>query len=253
MLSLVLIFLLVWFILTVILAAWTMWFQGYIYSEPAGEIYWRAPAAGTALTLFLALWAMIDFKSAQQDPSFQGHYRELQGFSTEQDLPPFKELRIINRDYKEEVFKLHKNARGLPEYLRSDGRPLPSRPDKIIVVEADKKYVFEPDKDEKGNFKAAPQQNLRYRDKESGWEMQEGSLGQVTISKKGWLFGNLLLNAMHLVVWFACLWLLLRFQWSHALGLAFVFWLLTTLFAVPPLLTRAETLARERATATTAP
>ena len=33
------------------LFAWTLWFQAYIYTEPATQLWWRAPAAGTALAL----------------------------------------------------------------------------------------------------------------------------------------------------------------------------------------------------------
>ena len=49
-----------------------------------------------------------------------------------------------------------------------------------------------------------------------------------------------LLNFLHLGVWFVCLWLLLRFQWSHALGLAIVFCLAMTLVVLPMLFTRTE-------------
>ena len=45
------------------------------------------------------------------------------------------------------------------------------------------------------------------------------------------------------------LWLLLQFQWPHALGQAFVFWGIMILFVMPPVLTRAENVAKERAAA----
>ena len=63
---------------------------------------------------------------------------------------------------------------------------------------------------------------------------------------------SVLLNFGFLAVWFVCLWLLLRFQWSHALGLAVAFWAAMTLFVLPPLLTRAEEVARQRAGTKTA-
>ncbi|HMC63794.1 MAG TPA: hypothetical protein VKI65_02535, partial [Gemmataceae bacterium] len=46
------------------------------------------------------------------------------------------------------------------------------------------------------------------------------------------------------------LWLLLRFQWSHALGLAVVFWLVMTLLILPMLRTQMIKLAQQRATPT---
>jgi hypothetical protein len=84
-----------------------------------------------------------------------------------------------------------------------------------------------------------------------GWVIKvhhgAGPDGQPTKSLWGrWLL-NLLLNFTHLALWFVCLWLLLRFQWSHALGLAFVLWLTLTLTVLPMLLSRAGSVAQERA------
>ena len=55
---------------------------------------------------------------------------------------------------------------------------------------------------------------------------------------RGLTFINLLLNAVFFGVWFACLWLLLRFQWPHALGLAVPLWATFVLIIVPMLITR---------------
>src|SRR5262245_47590161 len=55
---------LVWAALIVLLYVGTTWFQGYIYNEPAEGLLWRAPAAGSALALFLALWCYLYHKSA---------------------------------------------------------------------------------------------------------------------------------------------------------------------------------------------
>jgi len=74
--------------------------------------------------------------------------------------------------------------------------------------------------------------------------MEEGFLGQITLFHLGWLLTGLLLNFGFLAVWFLCLWLLLHFQWSHALGLAFVAWLIS-LFVLPMLLTQVEKVRKE--------
>jgi hypothetical protein len=50
---------------------------------------------------------------------------------------------------------------------------------------------------------------------------------------------NLFFNFGHLIVWFLGLWLLLRFQWGHALGFAVVAWLVMTLTILPMLLSYA--------------
>jgi hypothetical protein len=234
---LVVLLLLTWFVLSVLLAAWTLWFQSYIYSEPAGEMQWRAPAAGAGITLFLLLWVVIDYNSP-------GNYREIHKFSYTEDLPLFPELHILNHDGKEESYQLGSNPRGVKEYHRK-GRSLPSRPDRIVAIRGDDKYVFEPER-RNGKFVEGIGGVVHYHNAENGWEMVEGQLGYVTISHFGRLIGNLLLNALHLAVWFVCLWLLLRFQWSHALGQAIVCWLAVTFLVLPGLLDRAEAVYKER-------
>jgi hypothetical protein len=242
-LSLILVLLLVWFIATVVLAAWTLWFQAYIYSEPVTDVWWRAPAAGTALAIFFVIWMVCDYRAP-------GRYRELQEFSTTEYIT-FPELRVIPREPNKppEVYKQHKSGRGSVEYLRGGtlgDRQLPSRPYKILAILDGKEYLFEPVQSEgKGGIQVSTD-TWRYRNAETGWEMTEGQLGQVSISHRSWLIGNLLLNFLHGVVWFLCLWLLMRFQWSHALGLAVVFWLVTTLFVLPKLLDHTERVSRQR-------
>jgi hypothetical protein len=235
-LSLILTVVVVWLVLMGLLAAWTLWFQGYIYSEPVGQIYWRAPAAGTALTVFLLFWIFLDYRAP-------GRYRGLNEFNYYEEVE-YEELRILTNDNKEEVYKRGKNAQGRWEYRRGD-RTLPSRPQRIVAVLGDQTYTFVPDRDAQGHFKPAPDGSLYYRD-ERGLEMKEGNPGRVRIRHTSWLVINLLLNFGHLAVWFVVLWLLLRFQWSHALGLALVFWVVTMLFVLPPVLTQAETTAKER-------
>jgi hypothetical protein len=244
-LSLVLVVLLVWFVASVLLAAWTLWFQGYIYTEPVGDLWWRAPTSGAAITLLLVFWVFCDYRAP-------GRYRELQAFSAT-EYREFKELHIINSDGKEEVFKLLKKLGGTEYILNGErgNRGMPQRPTKIIVVEGDNRYIFEPvqQRDVEGHYKLRGGESLRYRNAETGWEMTEGMPGQVAISRGGWLLGNLLLNLLHLAVWFVCLWLLLEYQWPHAFGLAVVFWLVTTLFVVPQVLDQVEKVARQRAPA----
>jgi hypothetical protein len=232
----------------ILLAAWTLWFQAYIYNDPVTQIYWRAPAAGSAILAMLLVWIFFDYRAP-------GRYRALHEFSMSEDLPPYKELLVVpTRGAKEEVYQLRKDAQGRPEYLRKGGSPkdvLTKRPEKITVIEDEQKHVFEPDRDAKGNFTTEEHKGLRYRD-DRGLVMEEGFLGQVRISHTGWLFFNVVLNLLHLGVWFVVLWLILRFQWSHALGQAVVFWLVMTVFIVPMILNRAEQTAKERAAATVA-
>jgi hypothetical protein len=240
-LTLILVLLLLWFVLGGLLAAWTLFFQGYIYSEPATGLWWRAAAAGTALAAVVGLWVVLDYRAP-------GRYRTLFEFSGQEEQKPYQELRI-RRDNREEVYTLRKDERGRPEYRRDkDNQRLPSRPDKIIAVEGGRQHVYLPERDAKGNFKRRDRESLRYYEEgNTGRYMVEEQWGRVGSYHVGWLVLDLFVNGLHFVAWWLVLWLLLRFQWSHALGLAVAFWAALTLFVLPPLLTRAEEVARQRA------
>jgi hypothetical protein len=248
-LTLVLLIVLLWIILTVLPSAWTLWLQSYIYSEPTTGIEWRGPAAGSALAFFLLLWIILDYNSP-------GHFPSLFEITSTEDNKPFPELRIpTNRG--EEVYRLRPGAR-LDYRLngQANGKPLPSRPPHLIVLEDGEKIHFEPQRDAHGNFKTkstssvfgSSEEPLRYTDNK-GRVMLENSLGQLSTFRGGRFVANVVINLLFLALWFVVLWLLLRFQWPHALGQAIVFWLVMLLFVMPPLLARAETVARQRAKA----
>jgi hypothetical protein len=109
---------------------------------------------------------------------------------------------------------------------------------KIVKAESGPTSEFTPEKEGK-NFKREPGQDLHYYDK-TGRTIDEGDLGQVQQFHADWLLWNIVFNGLHLAVWFVGLWLLLRFQWSHALGFAVCLWLVMTLFPLPMLLDFAE-------------
>src|SRR5207244_6771792 len=121
---------------------------------------------------------------------------------------------ILKAEGKEETFKARR-VDGRTQFYR-DGRPMPSRPAKIIVSDDGQRVAFLPDRDPAGHYKVAKSRtpvgevegSLNYRD-DRGRVMIEGSLGAVSIARPGWLAANLALNFLHLVVWFLCLWLLL--------------------------------------------
>jgi hypothetical protein len=250
-LTLVLILLLTWVVLMAFLVVFTVWFQGYIYTEPTTGILWRGPAAGTAVTAALVLWAVLDYRSP-------GTYRPLHEFSSTETSKPFPELRVPRPGGGEDTYRLVGGG-GRPEYRiggTRTGRQLPSGPPKVIATRDDEKLVFEPDRDANGNLRAGRDGVVEYRARdEQGreWVMRGDSLGVTTRFRAGWFFGNLLVNFLFLAAWFVALWLLLAFQWHHALGLALAFWAALLLLLVPPVLDRAEKLAGPRATARAGP
>jgi hypothetical protein len=235
MLFTVLILLVLALVLSVLLWAATLWFQGWLYSEPSGNLYWSAPAVGVGLTLFLAAWVIVDCWTG-------GRVRPLHQTSVS-ETKRFDEIKaVLAKKGPEETFRRVGNADARLDYRldgQADGKTLPGRPEKIVVNEGGTQVAFEPERDAKGNFKREPGQNLRYLDK-YGRVMIEGELGEVSQFRFDLLFLNILFNVLHFGLWFAGLWLLLRYQWAHALGLAAGLWLTMTLFPVPMILNYAE-------------
>jgi hypothetical protein len=236
---LVLLLLLLWIVLAVLLTGWSMWFQSAIYTEPSTGIAWRGPAAASALMLVVLVWVVLAYRSP-------GRFRPLWETTSTEQVKQFDELRIPVSKGKEEVYKRRPGSRseyhlgGLPS-----GRPLPSTPAVIVVEEDGERYTFEPDRDREGKFKRRPNEPLRYTD-EKGRVMLEGALGQIESFRTGRFLANLLLNLAFLGSAFLGLWLLVRFQWLHALGQAVVLCLLLLLFVMPQLLSMAERVAQER-------
>ena len=241
MFTLVLIVFVVFAVLSLLLAAWTLFFQGYIYSEPVAAIYWRAPAAGAALTLFLSLWIALDYRSVEK-PTDEGRYRPLHELSARESERYDKLTAILPPDRKKVQYAWQGN-----QYVSKSGQRLPGRPLEIIAADKEgQEHVFKPKTDEKtGNFKVEENGRLRYYEEDNpNRYMEEDYPGLITIYHFNWLMMGLLLNFGFLIVWFLCFWLLLDFQWPHALGLAFGAWLIS-LFVLPMLLTEAEKVRKE--------
>ena len=223
--------------LAVLLWIGTVWFQGYIYTEAVAQAHWRGAAAALAITLFVGLWCLLNYRDPGKYPGFM--------FESGEDRR-FDKLWAV-RDGKETLYIMRKTPRGAPDYLEKEsGRPWQEHPDAIVVEESPgEKVRFEAERNKDGKFKIATGRSLRYVD-DRGRAMTESPLGVLDIPRRGRFLLNLLLNLLHLVVWFLVLWLLLRFQWSHALGLAVVFWLLMTFTLLHMVLSKAQELGQQR-------
>jgi hypothetical protein len=248
-LSLVLTFAVIFVGASLIIWAGTLFFQGYIYSEPADYLYLRGAAAGLALTLFFAFWCYLDYSSVLRDPLHkQGGYNSLFEFTTANETIEFPQFWAV-KNGKEILYKARKNAKGHTEYANA-GKPW-SRSDAdgvvdaIIVEDSDgRKNRFDAELTPDHKFKAAAGQPVRYVEEGGNRVMTDDYIGRITVTHRGRDLANLFLNFLHLMVWFACLWLIMRFQWSHALGLAFVAWMVMTLTVMPMLFRTTEQAAQ---------
>jgi hypothetical protein len=247
---LVFLFLVIGAALVVFFLVGTLFLQGYLYTEPAEQLSWRAPAAGAALMMFFGLLCVSE---ANIDPTRTPKRNPLYPliYSPDEDMSP-KEVqylwavRRVGRDKTEEVkYELKKYNIGpmqRTEYVQAAAREKHwnSAGVEAILIEVDgqKDRFMAPKKTPEGSYR-------RFVDAD-GWSMAEydsGPTGKPERFRLDWFLGNLLLNLFHLGLWFACLWVLLRFQWPHALGLAVPLWLVVSLTVLPILLTQARSLA----------
>ena len=216
-------------VLSVLLWAGAVWLQTWLYEAPAGDLYWRRPAVGVGLAAFYALWVIVDCRTG-------GHCGSL--FKSVSTLKQYDQIgAVVKRNGKDSPEETYRKEGADFMLVGPDGRvtstKLPEAPERIIIKDADATAVFEPERDAKGNFKRETGQNLHYYDIKSGRTIDEGDLGRVQQFHWGWLIWNVLFNVLHLGLWFAGLWLVLRFQWGHALGFAVCLWLVMTLFPIP--------------------
>jgi hypothetical protein len=218
----------------VLAAAGTLFIQGYLYNEPVGGMSWRAPAVGAVAGLFFGLWCWIEAKAP-------GRYDVLWNFSPReiQEFDKFWSERTTGPTKTEILYRKEQDNRGRVEYRDADGRPW-RRSDNgimtaIIVEEDGHKTRFEAPLNPDGTFKLNPNEPMQYAEVGGDRKMAEVALGQVMRTRSSLLWANLLLNLAHLLVWFLAFWLLLEFQWSHALGLAAIFWLIFALTIWPVL------------------
>lgn len=245
MLSLLLILLLTWLVMAALMWGFTQLGQGALYEEPPEQLYWRAPAAAAGVTAFLVLWALLNYaghEPGRPEPPYDTVFR----FTTERVSEPLPEFVAETKEGQKVRYRLRRLG-GVPPQVeyRDENNNLWQT---TRVAEATALVVKE--KDQEARFKADP---ARKQFVEEGGKRfvpyESAAAGRVTTPNPGRSAFGLLLNAVHFAVWFACLWLLLRFQWPHALGLAAVLWLVMT-FVAGNFLDRAKE-ARDKAAATT--
>lgn len=226
---------------TVVLWAGTVFLHGFWYTEASTAINWQAPAAGAAITLFYFLWCLIN-ANAEGATRANVPYTTIFLFSNEvtKHPKPVERLVAIKKTGERDRFKRTPVSQNTYEYRHeSTGKPYSPIHGYVAIEteEGGKKVRYELVKGEEGRRFVC----------EEGWAIREdgkGIDGNPTSTRAGLVFVNWLINLLHYGVWFACLWLLLRFQLSHALGLAFVFWLVMTVFVVPLMLGQAGGVAQ---------
>src|SRR5207244_12235103 len=101
--------------IAIVLCAGTLSVQRYIHSEPASPLYWRAPAAGAVLTLFLAFWCLLDYRNP-------GRYNAIWFEPSASDDEVFDKFWSV-KGSREILYQARKDASGLIQYRDAAGRP----------------------------------------------------------------------------------------------------------------------------------
>lgn len=237
--------------------------QAYFYSESTPGLSWRAPSAAGMITLFLGLWCYLDYRAFSRGESAFDAPFYVAGIETR----AFPEFQAANAgpDGRLEQPTTFVFKNGL--FVQDGPRARPWSPTDLVIVKENGQDVrFDAERDARGNYvrhrKRPPpglgwltgsgaEQPLRYTDPR-GRVMTEDLIGRLTTPRWGMFWSNLLLNLAHLMVWFLALWLLLRFQWAHALGVAFVLWMVMTVVFIHMLVMGVEARAvRSEQTAAT--
>jgi hypothetical protein len=213
----------------------SLFLQSYIYTEPAQQLTWGAPAAAALLAAFLAWWCYVVATSTDSQPGDLS-YNTLFTFSRWVEMPdtPVRQLWAVKKNDEKVLYNLYRSPeRGADRYKHATTGDYWSSTG-VKAIELDykgEKLRFTESKITAGQFPEFVN--------DQGWVMKFNDLGPSGIPKAvrtGRFLANLFFNFMHLALWFLGLWLLARFQWAHALGIGFCMWLLFTLAFLPMML-----------------
>ena len=238
--------------ITVGLWVGTYYFQGYIYTQPSQQLFWQAPAAALVMTMGFGIWwfaIALGQKNSPQNIPIDTLFR----FTPRIDMldRPAHKIRAIVRDQtkdkKEDDKNVYISVRDSQKLFHYEHEKThrPWQRQDVIALEiegADGTRI---------RFDPVPTGPGEYRQFVSadGWVIHEFENGPTGIPIRfsfSRLLWNLTFNFAHLFGWFVCLWVILRFQWSHALGLALVIWAVVTVAVLPMVLSYCGSLAANR-------
>ena len=234
MLALILTLILIALAVGILCALGAVILQGYWYESVADGIAWRSAATGAASGVVLGLWGMLE-------AAVPGRFDTLLNFSPRESMvfDQFWSVRKSDRGTTEELYKRSRDLRGVITFVDANQRPW-QRSDggmmvAVIVEENGERKRFDAELDAAGRFLVRDSEPLRYREVGGSRVMTEAAIGQLHTMRYGRLIVNLVWNLLHLAAWFACFWLILEFQWPHAVLLAAVMWLVTVVIVWPVL------------------
>jgi hypothetical protein len=248
----------------ILLYALSVVLQSYLYEQAASRMTLRAIASGLIAAGFLTFWVNVNCKADVKDK-----YGTLFEFNTTA-TKNFDEFTAVRRHvHKGPDGKVLESRRpfvklGSGYFENKD----PTKPLKLTTADYTVVAIEIPDGEAKARFEAelfvadetkpgevkpvavadAPpdakfsRETVRYFREANGRRYIEfsqlGTPGSIQSPSRAAFFGALALNLLHFVVWLAIFWLVLRFAFGSALGLAAGFGLTIMLFVMPILFER---------------
>lgn len=210
--------------------------QGWLYNDLANRLPARAAVGGLILALFHTGWTAI----YKVDP---GRFDTLVSFKTEALDGTYDELQSVRSVNKKEQKPVRFVRRGSSNDFESaeTGKPW-NRSDAdgmvvaILVKENGKEQPTRFDANlEPGSGNFRPPEDTKYEADGGKRYMDLSALGKVYRKRTLAYVGNFLANFLHLAVWVAVLWPVMRFSLSHAIGFGLILWAVTMLVVQPVL------------------
>jgi hypothetical protein len=225
--------------LTLVFAAilWvgSVFLQGWLYNDLAQRLPARAAIGGAVLALFHTGWCAV----YRADP---GRFDTLVSFKTEALDGTYDEFESVRRVGKEEQKPVRYRRGPGNAFVAADGGKFWNRSDADGMVVAllvkekgrDAPTRFDANLDPKTkNFR--PVEETRYEAEGGRRYMDHAAIGKVYRVRSMAYLGNFFANLLHLAVWVAVLWPVMRFTLGHAVGIGLALWGVTMLFVQPAL------------------
>ena len=201
--------------------------QGWLYSDIASKLPLRALAGGAALALFHTGWCAV----YKVDP---GRFDTLYSFKTEALDGKYDEFQSVRKVGKNEQKPVKYSRIGeSTDFESSESRKHWNRSDAdgmmvaILIQEKgkDKPTRFDANLSPDGKFR--PRNENKYETDGGKRYMDEISIGNVYRKRSFAVMGNLFANLLHLALWAAVLWPVMRFALGHAIGFGLALWAIT--------------------------
>jgi hypothetical protein len=191
-----------------------------LYTEIPRGLTWRAFVAAAAIWV-MGLGLPLLINQVLTTKKWPITFDHLFLAASSRDEMRFKEFSVPGEGGRTTVYVRKKNPRGLFEYVDADGKQLPASAQTITGTREDtgEKVTFKREVEKKtrlGNETTV----VRYVNEENGLVMTAEQLGTVSSRAFGQFVLSIFGGLITLATWFLALWLLLLFQWPHALGIS---------------------------------